>query len=62
MKNNLSNKEKNSKEYEDKFMITGMNNKKFKDNYIIEEEKTNPKEKIEYFRNNNIKKSQSGVY
>jgi hypothetical protein len=62
IRNNYVIKEKIKKEYEDKFMITGMNNKKFKDNYIIEEEKTNPKEKIEYFRNNNIKKSQSGVY
>jgi hypothetical protein len=51
--NNLTNKEKTIKEYEDKFMITGMNNKQFKDT-IIEENvgnyddnnKINQKEKV----------------
>ena len=38
--NNITNKSVTKKEYEDKFMITGMNNKKFKD-IIIEESVVN---------------------
>ena len=52
LKNNLSSKEKHNKEYEDKFMITGMNNKNFKDTTIIEEETINNVEINENFQDN----------
>ena len=62
LKNNLSSKEKHNKEYEDKFMITGMNNKNFKDTTIIEEETINNVEINENFQDNIIKKSESVFY
>lgn len=61
---NLTYKDKVRKEYEDKFMITGMNNKQFKDS-IIEEEtcENNVKNKNNEFKKKyNIKKSQSLFY
>ena len=62
LKNSLSHKEEHSKEYEDKFMITGMNNKQFKDTTIIEEEPINNAEINDNFHNNIIKKSESVFY
>jgi hypothetical protein len=47
------------KEYEEIFMITGMNNKKYKDT-IIEENQEKLKEESNRIRN--VKKSQSVVY
>ena len=47
------------KEYEEIFMITGMNNKKYKDNIIEEDQDKNKKESN---RIRNVKKSQSVVY
>ena len=62
LKNNL-NKDNTIKEYEEKFMITGMNNKKYKDNNnIIEEENIKYDESNEIERTNKIKKSQSVVF
>lgn len=58
---NISIKEQIKKIYEDKFMITGMNNKNYKDNNTIEEENIK-KEKNEIYRNNNLLKSHSIVY
>lgn len=55
--NNLNKKNIIIKEYEDKFMITGMNNKQFKD-VIIEEEENKYNEKI----HRNVKKSKSVLY
>lgn len=46
LKNNFTTKEKTIKEYEEIFMITGMNNKKFKDNNIIKEKNINENNKI----------------
>lgn len=65
LNNNLTYKEKVRKEFEDKFMITGMNNKQFKESIIEEEEtfKNNENNKNdEIKRKNNIKKSQSVFY
>ena len=47
------------KEYEEIFMITGMNNKKYKDTIIEEDQEKNKKESN---RIRNVKKSQSVVY
>ena len=58
-KNYSQDKNHFSKEYEEIFMITGMNNKKYKDNIIEEDQEKNRKESN---RIRNVKKSQSVVY
>ena len=55
--NNVINKSKTIKEYEDKFMITGMNNKQFKDNIIEEESSKYNGDNL----NRYVKKSQSVI-
>ena len=60
LENNLINKNKTIKEYEDKFMITGMNNKQFKSDII--EEENSIYNGSDNNRINNVKKSKSVIY
>ena len=60
LENNLINKNKTIKEYEDKFMITGMNNKQFKSDII--EEENSIYNGSDNNRISNVKKSKSVIY